>query len=221
MKKKIFILSLVFLGYSTQGYTTPAIGKAIEINGKPDELKYARQMATGQLKVDTPLYYNDEVFTGPKSTTRLVVDDFTANIKAAFYVYEDSKFTLAKEVVEATGKKIVVRHTKGVLNSVIKGLQNDDELQIETPYGTVGVRGTCVQTKVGDNSVEVASDSSTTTFNGQSLKSGTNVFSDGGKRFVVTSILDEKQCRGNKKALDSMSPNAPLYMEETGPGNCP
>jgi len=222
MKKQILILSLIFLGTQTQGYSAVSIGKTLELKGKVEELKYFRNAQSGPLKPDQPLYYNDEIVTGSHSTTRLGVDDFTANIKAGFYVYEDSKFTLDKEIIEATGKKIRVRHTQGKLNSLVKGLQKSDEIQIETPHGTVGVRGTCVQTDLTTpGTVKIAADSPVT-FNGVSLSpSGTTEFTaGGGKKVRVESILDKEQCDRNRKALDVFPEGGSLPLPSAS-ANCP
>ena len=132
---------LIFVGQNTL-YGASSIGKAIELFGKKEELKYTHQAKTASLGENTPLYYSDGVSTGPNSSTRLLFEDPTSKIKAAFYVFENSKFTLDKEVVEAGGKKITVKHTQGALSLFVKGLKKGDELQIVTSYATLGVRGT-------------------------------------------------------------------------------
>ncbi|MBI3019537.1 MAG: FecR domain-containing protein [Deltaproteobacteria bacterium] len=137
----VSISLLIFTWHSTL-YGASSIGKAIELFGKKEELKYTRQAQTEFLMVNTPLYYNDGILTGSNSSTRLLVEDPASKIKAAFYVFEDSKFTLDKEVVETSGKKITVKHTQGALSVFVKGLKKGDEVQIVTPQGTLGVRGT-------------------------------------------------------------------------------
>ncbi|MBI3017468.1 MAG: FecR domain-containing protein [Deltaproteobacteria bacterium] len=153
MNKKQTIINLVSVGiliFTWQGqlHSASSIGKAIELFGKKEELKYTRQTQTESLAVNTPLYYNDGILTGSNSSTRVLVEDPASQMKAAFYVFEDSKFTLDKEVVEASGKKVTVKHTQGALSVFVKGLKKGDEIQIVTPQATLGVRGTGLYLKL-------------------------------------------------------------------------
>lgn len=153
MNTKQMIINLMTVGlliftWQSQLHSASSIGKAVELFGKKEELKYTRHAQTGALGVNTPLYYNDGILTGSSSSTRLLIEDPASKIKAAFYVFEDSKFTLDKEVVEVSGKKIAVKHTQGALSVFVKGLKKGDEVQIVTPQGTLGVRGTGLYLKL-------------------------------------------------------------------------
>src|SRR3989338_57744 len=136
---------------TAQGATS--VGKAVELFGKTEELKHTRQTQTESLVLNAPLYYNDGILTGSNSSTRLLVEDPASKIKAAFYVFEDSKFTLDKEVVGASGKKMTVKHTQGALSVFVKGLKKGEELEIVTPQATLGVRGTGLHLKLTKNSL--------------------------------------------------------------------
>ncbi len=159
MNKKQKFINIVIAGFLMMVWyggvqAAVSVGKAVEVFGKTEELKYTRQDKSARLIKDLPLQYQDDVITGHESSAQLLLEDPASKIKAAFYVFEDSKFTLDKEVIEKTGKKIVVKHTQGTLGAVVKGIKKGEELRIVTPHATLGVRGSSLIIEVDRDTVK-------------------------------------------------------------------
>ena len=151
MDQKQRIVNLLMVGFLIMAWQNTlhgasSVGKAIEVFGKTEELKYTRQTKTAPLVVDLPLYYQDGVLTGPMSSTRLLMEDPTSKMKAALYVFENSKLILDKEVI---------KHTQGALSVLVKGLKKGEELQIVTPHATLGVRGSSLFEELDKDSIKV------------------------------------------------------------------
>ena len=96
------------------------------------------------LSAGSELYANETVRTGNLGRADLVLLDNTN-----FSVGPASEVLLDKFVYDPTGSsgKVVLQATRGAFRFVT-GSQDHRAYQVDTPYGTLGVRGTVVEGKV-------------------------------------------------------------------------
>ncbi|MBI4040882.1 MAG: FecR domain-containing protein [Deltaproteobacteria bacterium] len=118
-------------------------GSVIEVSGNVSELKYLRDQKTNTLKLHDDLYFQDVVKTGPTSSTRLLLTPEKDKKTVSLFLYENSELFIQPTLVKADGKRErVVKFTKGLLRGFVKGLTQGEEVKIQVPGGTVGIRGT-------------------------------------------------------------------------------
>ena len=131
---KVLPLAILFALQATTSHAQEAIGKATSV--KP-QAEGVHSSGTRTLSVGGDVYSRDTVRTGETGNADMTFRDSTnlsvgpkSNVRLDKFVYDPNK----------SSSTMAIEATKGTFRFVT-GSQSKGNLQVKTPYGTLGVRG--------------------------------------------------------------------------------
>src|SRR5260370_12447044 len=136
--------AVAMFGVGERGSALPIVGKAQTV---VRDVKGKLEAELRTLVVDSDVFLDEEVSTGPNSGTRIVFKDGT-NLELG----ENSKLRLTKLVFDPDPKKseIAVKALVGVFRWTSGNLPVGN-YHISTPVATIGIRGTSLEWIIGAN----------------------------------------------------------------------
>ena len=130
----VFTLAIVVALQATTSYAQEAIGKATSVRPQAEGIHSG---GTRTLSVGGSVYSRETVRTGDTGTADLAFQDNSnlsvgpkSNVRLDKFVYDPNK----------SNSTMAIEATKGTFRFVT-GSQGKGNLQVKTPYGTLGVRG--------------------------------------------------------------------------------
>lgn len=102
-----------------------------------------------QTKVDDPIYLNDVIETGPDSSVGLIFGDGTSFIASSNARMEINEFIYDPK---GSSNSTLFNLTKGTFTFLAGKAAKSGNMKVETPVGTMGIRGTAPHVEIMDDS---------------------------------------------------------------------
>ncbi len=137
-------LAILAVGQPASGFALPLVGNAQTV---VRDVLGITETVEQTIYVDSEVFQDEEIVTGPKSATRLIFKDGT-NLEMG----ENSRLKLTRLVFDPdpAKSKLVVKAAVGVFRWTSGNLPHD-AYQIGTPVATIGIRGTSLDIIVADS----------------------------------------------------------------------
>lgn len=137
----LLLLPLFFLSCPAFSQTADAIGAVMEVEGTAFITHDGKKTAAA---IDTPVYMNDQIETGPDSKIHVLFVDETeltladnAALSVDQYVFDETAGSGGR------GRYSILRGAFLFTSGMMTKIQNPD-VEINTAYGAIGLRGTTV-----------------------------------------------------------------------------
>lgn len=137
----LLFLSLLFISYPVSAQTVDAIGTVMEVEGTAFVTHDGKKAAAA---IDAPVYMNDQIETGADSKIHILFADETeltladsAALTVDEYVFDENAGNGGR------GRYSVLRGAFLFASGLMTKTQNPD-VEINTAYGAIGLRGTTV-----------------------------------------------------------------------------
>jgi len=136
-------LAILAVGQPACGWATPLVGNAQTV---VRDVLGITEAVEKTIFVDSEVFQDEEIVTGPKSATRLIFKDGT-NLEMG----ENSRLKLTKLVFDPdpAKSKVVVKAAVGVFRWTSGNLPHE-AYGIGTPVATIGIRGTSLEIIISD-----------------------------------------------------------------------
>jgi hypothetical protein len=139
------------------GFSSKPIGQVQNVTGlvtiehTSGVLIQANVPAAGrtQTKVDDPIYLNDVIQTGPDSSVGLIFGDGTSFIASSNARMEINEFIYDPK---GSSNSTLFNLTKGTFTFLAGKAAKSGDMKVETPVGTMGIRGTAPHVEIVDDS---------------------------------------------------------------------